>query len=243
MIDTNIYGYIKFTGEKWANNLADGIVSFSCAGKYIADEQSTGDTSKGDRLEAVFAHLKKGDERIAICKKRFGIDLEIIEDNEYVYLRRRSSCLVPIFCIFGITDSLIKSKELDEHNVRFNFDFPEDMYSGFIKSNYSCAFLQPQSFELEIDATMNDLAIRYYMKPVVYEIVDGEFYIEPTDNREELFFKRSIYSNQHEFRIILPDERLSSICKRKNITLNPCNKKDKYVLMNSRYGLSFIGKR
>jgi len=243
-MDTNIFGYIKFTGETWANNLANGEVSFSCAGKYISDEQTTGDTSRGDRLEAVFAHLKKDDNRIAICEKRFGTDLEVIEDNEYVYLRRRSSCLVPIFCIFGITDSLFKTEVLNEHEVKFSLDFPEDMYGGFTdKSNYSCAFLQAQSFESEIKTTFNSLSIKYNMKPAVYGIVDGDFYIEPTEAREELFLKRSIYSNQHEYRIILPEERFSSICERKNIMLNPCNKNDKFALTGDRYGLSFIGKR
>lgn len=239
-----VFGYIKFTSEEWAQKTKEGEISFSCSGKFIADEQTTGDTSRGDRLEAVFAHIKKSDERIAKYKEILGTDLEVIEDNEYVYLRRRSSCLVPIYCIFGIYEELVEVKPIDEKSIRFSFDFPEKMYEGFSdESNYTCAFLQAKSFEDEIKSTFESLNIKYICKPVQYRQEEDEFFIEPTENREELFSKRSIYDGQNEYRIILPDIKLKCICERKNITLNPCNINDKHVLSGGRYGLTFTGKR
>lgn len=98
-MDRICFGYLKFGKRIWVERFAYGELSFSCAGKYISDYQCTGDEARGDRLEAVFAHVPKSDPRVEQCKSRFESDLEIINDGNDVFLRRRSSSLIPVFCL------------------------------------------------------------------------------------------------------------------------------------------------
>lgn len=240
----NCLGYIKFSSRKWLEKLAYGELSFSCSAKFISDYQCSGDETRGDKLEAVFAHVDKKDKRIEESVNRLGRDLEIIDDNDRIYLRRRSSCLVPIYCLFGITDELVDAEEIDSHNVKFTFDFPEEMYKGFSDNEANCSlFIQAKSFEREFEVTTHMLGIQAKKQFVKYLDKENElFFIEPTDEREELFIKSTSYSNQNEYRITLPSIRLQNAFERMPIHLCDINYSDRYIFPY-RVSIKFWGKR
>lgn len=244
MTTINACGYLRFSEEKLLEKFRDGELSFSCAGKFISDEMCTGDKARGDRLEAVFARVRENDKRIEECKKSLGQDLEVIHDTDgYVFLRRRSSCLVPIFCMFCITENDFKKVSEDEHNVKIQFCFPEKMYRGFSDNGAYCSvFAQAKSFDEAVKKCFEGNGIEYKQKNVNYsEKRKKEFFIIPDDSRSELFYKSPNYDEQNEVRIILPYEKMKSICERKNFQLSIPN--GEIILFPERVGMTIVGRK
>lgn len=220
-MELETYGYIRFSERKWLERFVYGEISFSCPGKFIIDAICTADQTRGDYMEAVFARLKSQDRRIEECKQTLGNDLEIIYDkDDYVFLRRRSSCLVPIFCFFAVTADNFK-KEENEGKIKLSFEFPMEMYKGFCDNDQYCsAFVQAKPFDGALKSTFKSLGITYKEQAVDYtEKGKNEFFIEPDKSRQELFYKHPKYVNQHEVRIILPYEKMNSAFQRKEFQL------------------------
>lgn len=230
---TTVYGYIKFGEEKWLKRLFYGELSFSCAANFISYAQCTGDKKRGDPYEAIFARLWKNDTRIEEYKYKLEKDLEIIEDGNHVLLRRRSACLVPIFCIFGIPDSseYFEKKEEDDNIVKLKFKFSEEMYQGFSdNSENASVFFQAAPFDKAIEETFNSLTIPKINRLVNYTYrANNEFVIEPNDNYDELFYKRDRYKVQNEYRIILPKIKFTSPCERRSVCVPNIDMTDKYL--------------
>lgn len=172
--------------------------------------------------------------------------MEIIDDREFVYLRRKSSKLVPILCLYGIKEENFTAKELDEHTVDFEFEFPENMYKHFSGDQKSSAlFIQAAPFEKAIQNALSKRAIKYQMKLVKYiDKKNDEFYIEPTDSRCELFYKTrgNTYDWQQEVRIILPSMLTNSESKREEIAFGKMSDND-IALLDVRVKLHIRGKR
>lgn len=245
-MEQTIYGYIRFDNEEQLKKITDGKLTFSCAKNWIDEENMGGSTFRGDSLEAVFARVRKNDERIKKCKDDFGEDLEIIDDGEFVYLRRKSSELVPILCLYGIKEENFTAKEIDEHTVDFEFEFPDDMYKHFSGDQKSSAlFIQANPFKKAIQDVLSKRGIKYHMKFVKYiDKKNDEFYIEPTDSRCELFYKTrgDTYDWQQEVRIILSSILMNSESKREEIAFEKMNDKD-IVPFDVRVKMHVIGKR
>lgn len=222
----NAYGYIRFGEKKWLEKNKYGEISFSCPGKFVNDEMTTGNQSRGDSMEAIFARLPESDRRIEKYKEKLGTDLDILPDKEgYVFLRRKSSLLTPIFCMFCITDKDFELVSQTAEYVKLQFTFPEEMYKGFSDNEKNCSiFTQASDFDNSIKEFFNRKKIKYRMQMVDYcEKDKKEFFIEPDDSRNELFYKRGIYKGQNEARIILPQLKMKSACERKtyNLGINP----------------------
>ena len=189
---------------------------------------------------------KKNDERIEIYKRTLGDDLEIIDDEGCVYLRRKSSCLVPVLCLYGIKEENFTDKEIDEHTIDFEFDFPEDMYKHFsVDQKSSVLFIQPAPFEKAIQTALSKHSIKYDIRFVKYiDKKKSVFFINPTDSRDELFYKTisDIYNQQQEVRIVLMSESVKNESKRKNIALGKMGDKD-INLLDVRVKMRVRGKR
>ena len=223
----------RFSEQRWIDTLINGELSFSCARAFVKQAIATDNEIQGDKYEGVFARLMPDDKRIEEMERLLCKDLEKINDNGYVLLRRRSALFKPIFCFYAYRaiDALDDGAEkavIGENVIRHDFD--PQMFSGFANGYWNCAVvaddrrftvitLQPNDFIGRINFWMKYNNLAYVMKPVNYEIQAKEtFFIEPTEKYEELFCKRPQYAYQHECRICLHRKSLLSFCDR--YTLN-----------------------
>lgn len=234
-------------GKPNIQRLYGGEVSFSCAKAYIFQAKHGGNDEQGDSDEAVFARLKKGDPRIEEMKLRLEKDLEIIDDGLHVKLRRKSSCYIPIFCCYSLlySDFASQVKQVGDNLVRI--DIPDKIYNGFLgeancKNVFSNdhrtmgVFFQPRPFFEHIEAALTASGHPFRRDAIDYEIEAAEeFFIEPTDQRKELFCKRPKYQYQHEERIILHRERLDAFFDRLNISIVPLADDDRHLMPDLFY--------
>lgn len=61
----------RFGEKRWIEKIADGNLSFSCAGAFINQAKKTGNTVQGDEYEGIFARLYPDDSRIDKMKKNW----------------------------------------------------------------------------------------------------------------------------------------------------------------------------
>lgn len=244
--ETQSYGLLKVGQNKWIQKLYNGEVSFSCAKAFIYQAKHDENDEQGDSDEAVFARLKKDDPRIDEMRHLLGRDLEIIDDNSYVKLRRKSACFVPIFCIYTIlySDFISQVKKKGDNYIRI--DISDKIYNGFIGST-DCqnvlsndfrimgAYFQPKPFFGYLETALKNEEYLFRRNAINYTAeADNEFFIYPTDDYDELFYKRPKYEYQHEARIILPYQRIG-LCNRINIQMQPLDDKDRHLLPDQFY--------
>lgn len=234
----NAFIIYRFSPEKYMNSLLDGDFNFGCPGKYIEEAITEGNNEQGDKYEAVFARLKHEDHLIQDMKDLLKDDLEIIEDGEYVLLRRESAKLVSTFCFFNyIIEDLRKGVIGEPKNglLPITLEFDEKMYSGFSdKSNengpltitaiYTHEFIKRAK---EVINSESGIKSRARMREVDYQL-RGEktFFIPPSDSYDELFYKRPKYDYQHEGRIVLPGIRLENIERRYSLKSKPFDRRN-----------------
>lgn len=239
----------KFGEKRWMERLAAGEISFSCPGNFAFQAKKTGNDVQGDLYDGIFARLLPDDPRIRKMKSELGRDLEQLEDGDYIILRRRSAKLKPIFCMYSYTagdilsDGSVNSSGV--HKVRHDFD--EKMYSGFSESlaiknvisdshRFTQLTFHPKPFVEQFKKTMKVNGIKYVMKPVNYELFEqNTFFIEPTDQYDELFYKFPKYKYQLEARICLVDMKFGCIFDRKNIQIGELPSGDYWMTHNPLY--------
>lgn len=231
----------KFGPYKYINDLKNGEISFSCPGKYIDIAKNIGNDTQGDMDEGIFAKLKCGDSRIDRMKKQLGEDLEIIEAGEYVKLRRWSSYYIPTFCFYSFR--VIDLLESDLQHIgwqRISHEFDDSMYEGFgdyfirnvlsIQNRPAQLMIQAKPFANNLKINLVAQSMNPRIKHVDYtEFAKDEFFIEPTSERDELFYKFPKYSSQKEIRICLIDEKLQNYNQRKIVEIDSFNDKEVFI--------------
>lgn len=238
----------KIGEMRWIQKILEGELSLSCAGAFIHQAKKTGNYIQGDLSEAVFARLLNSNPKIEEVKNKLGNDLEIVSDGDYSFLRRKTAKLKPIFCAFAYTagDALKDNIELSTGEHRLKFEFDERMYKGFtqnIKLNviaethrFTNLFLQSKPFVENIKRALYLEHIPYQMRKISYiNMSEGEFFIEPTNNYDELHYKSSQYEYQHEARICLTGEKFSNIFERYCLRLFPMLKNDYFIIHSELY--------
>lgn len=238
--DENAIILFRFGEQRWIDKFIDGDMSFSCAGAFIHQALKTGNDVQGDPLEAVFARCKKDDVLVEQMQSKLGADLEVIPDGEYVLLRRHSAKKRPIFCFYGYkaVDAL-REREITKLGVnKIRHDFDQRMYDGFSESlkirnvvsdshRFTQLTLLPDPFVKRVKMAMAIKGYGYTMKPVNYtEFANSTFFIEPTRNYDELFYKFPKYSYQHEARICLKDMEFRSIFDRFSVDIGYLSKNE-----------------
>lgn len=221
--ENNTFQVFRFGQKRYTEAFARGYFSFSCPGAYITQAIETGNNEQGDRFEAVFARLRKTDPRIEKMKEQLHEDLEIIEDGEYVLLRRYSARLIPVFCFFNYKISDLREGELGEYKdgtILVKMKFDPKMYSGFESENASdeekliLIYIDAVAFTNKVEGflkTPQGKNANARMSEVDYkERGNDTFFIEPTENYDELKYKRPRYKYQHEGRIYFPQCRFIS---------------------------------
>lgn len=246
--DNTAFLLYKFGEFKWMKKIQEGEISFACLGKFIDIAKRTGNNEQGDKDEGVFARLKKGNPKIEEMAIKLKDDLEIIEDGEYVKLRRQSSYYIPTFCFYSLKGSDLTTgiKQTGWQKVKHNFD--ENMYSGFSKDEVrnvlhpnfvpTTLIIQPAPFKHLLNIELLKQNIQFVIKHINYtEFKKEEFFIEPTPSRTELFYKFPKYEYQHETRICLINHPMNDIYKRLNFNIGPLLKEESFMLTEKFYSV------
>ena len=225
----------KFSEQRWIDKIIDGELSFSCAGAFINQAIASGNLVQGDPYEGIFARLDTNDKRISEMKKKLGKDLEIYEVDNKILLRRKSAKLKPIFCFYTIRiEDLLNENQIDkigEQTLKHKFN--DLLYNGFSNSliapnvvrnefQFSQMAIQPQAFMARIRESMANKGLGFKMGNVDYEEFKKDtFFIEPTKEYKELFYKFPEYKYQNEGRICLKDISFYTPCQRYNLSVRP----------------------
>lgn len=233
MITESLVICMKISQEIWIKKLLNGSVWFGFINNYIKQAEETGNNEQGDKYEGIFAHVKKDSKTIRKYQERFGADLEIINDSEYCFLRRKSCKKVAAFCMYGVKNSDLEITDIyydDTGKMKGHFrcDIDQKMYNSFLRDGTlpeSVAGYYCSAGHL-IGAIEKALNVNHYnwkRKMVTYDIdIEKEFIIEPTSEYPELWHKRKDLSYQHEVRFAI----LDSIKEEKGIeiTIDPIKK-------------------
>lgn len=226
--------YLKINKEKWIRKLHDeGDICFNRVGYFINKAETGKNDEQGDRYEGVFARLLRSDPRIDDYKNSLGDDLEIIDDDSHVFLRRKSVKNIPIFCMFGLTEDDLKFQDNEPilgedgqlHEIA-EYVIPDKMVNELMNTMENTSevwgfYVDSVQFRKEVARMLNYQNIDFSEKYVAYDIdLTEEFVLDiPLDDSySELFHKRKDYNYQHEIRYILPNSPTDD--KRKFI-LNP----------------------
>ncbi len=205
---------MKISQQKWIEKLQKGEAWFGAINEYIKKAEESGNNEQGDKYEGVFARCRKDSTLIVKCQHRFREDLEIIDDGEYCFLRRKSCRLMLAFCMYGIKKNdlelfgEIDCKD-DVKTCNFKYYFEPKMYDSFLQDGSSSS--EVAGFYCSaghiINAIKKSLEIANYnwnLKMINYDIdLTKEFFINPLPDYPELWHKRKDLSYQHEFRFIV----------------------------------------
>ena len=218
----------RFDEAQWIRNLISGHVSFSCVENFLKSYKKDGNVVRGDIFEGIFAHLPRTDTRVQKAILELGSDLELIDDGDYVYLRRYSVKKIPVFCIYMIDgETLVKNIDsAGVHDVEIVFD--SRLVKGFSKcdsynedEHINILSIYPEQFITPIFSYCLEQDIKIKRDKVIYKNIHGDYYIEPTDKYDELFVKDICYDYQQEERMILPREQVYGENNRYNLDLKP----------------------
>lgn len=205
---------LKISQQKWVEKLSNGEAWFGAINEYIKKAENNNNNEQGDKYEGVFARCKKNSILVKESQLRFGEDLEIIDDGEYCFLRRKSSRLMLAFCMYGIKkDELELFGEVDDSNeiktCQFKYLIESKMYNNFLQdgtppSKIAGYYCSAGHLIDSISKSLNDKSYIWNLKMITYDIdLNKEFYIAPQDNYSELWHKRKDLAYQHEFRFLI----------------------------------------
>ena len=237
----------KFGESRWINQIINGNLSFSCAGAFINQAEKTGNNIQGDKYEGVFARLKKEDQRIDEMKDLLGDDLELLQDGEYTFLRRKSVKLRPIFCLFAyLAKDVVNDPSVKQTGVQtVRLDFDHRLREGFVNTDtqnvlseshrFTLAYLLPKPFIDRMNIALFNNKISYDMNMVRYIDFNNEFFITPTPHYNELLVKSNKYEYQHEARICLYKDALNCIFDRYNLRILKFNDDEYHLFYEEIY--------
>ena len=235
---TTLFG-VKIGAEKWIKKLYEGSACFSPVGDFIVEGETTGNNEQGDKFEGVFARLKKDNPLIEKMSKKLGEDLEKIVDGEYILLRRKSCRDIPVLCLYGMYKEdarEIDSKIFDNgvFQSTLQFQLSDKMYNEFLNGPVlSKGKIEPWSmgmslghFQNVIENELDKKGVQYKAVKINYDLFKtDEFFVEPTENYDELCHKSVRLNYQKEVRWILSN----------------IHQKDKFILPYSPLSKESVG--
>ncbi len=216
MIDEHLTLCLKISQPDWIEKLKNGEAWFGKINNYIEEAEKNNNNEQGDRFEGVFARCKRASELIGRYSNLLGDDLEIVDDGDYCFLRRKSSRLLKALCMYGIKNSDLQIIEIindSETNpfVKFRYDIDERMYNNFLQDGSSPSevagfYASAGHFNEAIENSLYKNGYFWKRAMIQYDIdVTAEFCIDISDDYPELWHKRCDLCYQHESRIIVYD--------------------------------------
>lgn len=216
LYDDSLVFCLKIAQQEWIKRLKDGSAWFGKINNYIEKAIEADNDDQGDRYEGIFARTLKRSSLVEKYSVIFGDDLEIIDDGEYCFLRRKSSKLQKAFCTYGIRKSELEITEVinpdDETPLcRFQYFISPRMYNGFLQDGSAPAdvagfYCSAGHLNSAIEQALRSAGYRWKRDMIEYDIdLSQEFFIEPLDGYPELWHKRVDLAYQHESRIVIYD--------------------------------------
>ncbi len=210
-MNCNVLLCMKVSEKKWIEKLRNGEACFNQIDSYIKKSIDDKNDDQGDKYEAVFARIKKTDKRLQELRKRFGEDLEEIQDDSdnYVLLRRKSARRILVFCLYGVkaenlkhVDGSYDDSDAEIIRCKGKYEFSKRMFEDFLKISNVYGFYASAGHLFEnIEKALNNNNITYRKEVIRYELDPvEEFYFEPDEKYSELMFKRKDLSYQQEIR-------------------------------------------
>ena len=214
MQDEKLVFCIKISQKEWIEKLQAGSAWFGAINNYIVQAETSNNNEQGDKYEGVFSRCKKDSHLLEEFQHRFGDDLEVIDDGDYCFLRRKSSRQVCAFCMYGIKNTdLTPIGEINESDGvlvgSFHYDIEPKMYSGFLQDGHTPAevagfYCSSGHIINAIESSLRKEGYSWRRNMVHYDIdISKEFFIEPGHDYPELFHKRTDLQYQHEVRILI----------------------------------------
>lgn len=215
---TSILLIVKISQEKWIESLCSGDAWFGAINNYIMQAETSGNNEQGDRYEGIFARCRRESEIIKKYSMRFGNDLEIIEENDYCLLRRKSSRNMLAFCMYAFTEKEMINLKIgekisdDTYKATCEFIVDKKMFDGFLQDGsletQVCGFYcSPGHFFEALEKGIKERGYRFKRNKIVYDIdLSKEFDLEPDLDYSELWHKRTDLDYQHEERILIYNE-------------------------------------
>ncbi len=214
MESKNLVLCLKISQPKWIEKLQSGEAWFGAINNYITEAEKTNNNEQGDRFEGIFAHLPKNALSVHECKVRFGDDLEIIDDGDFCFLRRKSARFHYAFCMYGVKNTELKL--IDEpKNIggvlkgHFRYEIAPQMYNSFLQDGSTASevagyYCSPGHIVENIEQKLNESQYNWARKMIEYDIeIEKEFFIEPSSDYPELWHKRKDLDYQHEMRFLI----------------------------------------
>ena len=204
---------LKVSQERWIRSLKSGTACFNPIDCFIKKAEIDGNNEQGDKYEGIFGRIKKTDARLHELRERLGADLEIIDDGDYVLLRRYSTRNIPIFCTYGVLREEITINPDSVHREggkmigTARYDFPDKIYDGFLDDDDVWGFYcSAGHLHTEIEKALTHNKIRFEKAKISYDIdLSKEFLLTIDDSYPEVTHKRMDLSYQHEIRYYLLD--------------------------------------
>lgn len=216
MLDEKLVFCLKISQKQWIEKLSGGSAWFGLIDNYIKQAEETDNNEQGDRYEGVFARCRRTSNLVERYQSIFGGDIEIIDDDEFCFLRRKTSRYMHAFCMYGIKNTDLKvigDIELvdGEYKGKYHYDIDTKMYEGFLqdgndKSQVAGYYCSAGHINEAIEKALKIRGYRWKRDMVKYDVdLRQEFFIEPLPDYPELWHKRKELSYQHETRFLLYD--------------------------------------
>lgn len=207
---------LKISQPVWIEKLYNGEAWFGKINGFIEQAEKEKNNEQGDKYEGVFARCKRASPLVIKYSNLLGADLEIIDDGDFCMLRRKSSRLMKVFCMYGIRNSDLEITEVmdpeaTESMVKYRYNVSEKMYKGFLQDGISASevagfYASAGHINEAIEKSLLNRGDRWARAMVQYDIdLASEFCIDISQDYPELWHKRKDLSYQHESRIVIYD--------------------------------------
>lgn len=241
--DAVVFFLLKIMENKYIESFVNGNVYFSCCKRWINIEKSGGKSGQGDIYEGVFAKYKKSNSRKPkqYYRKKFGKDLEVLSNDNYVLFRRRSSLMIPATCFYSfdslsiidflpayqtnrICELIEKNSDKDSFKIdNFPFIIPRQYLEEFNISSkmINSVIIQPRDFLSKLkEHSVVYRKVKYIDMSDEFDIFKSKTYQTDFNMQEahalnehiEIFYKdKNKFAHQNELRAVIKDKQLSSL--------------------------------
>ena len=240
--DFSTMALLRCIEKKYAKDFRNGKVFFGKPINWI-NAGIKGDRGQGDKLEGTFLVAKEDDSSDFIKNLKKNENLAYIEDDGFIYFRKKGIENLYCLCLYGLHDNSFKERNIDEtgkvHYIsrvgkQYFSDFAKnitrEMYENIEDENKKAVIFicNPHKFFERIKNALKKIGVKeeeIIISPVEY-VNRREVAISVVGYPRELLLKDKYFSRQSEVRIIINSKNkqfLDYIENNKVIDIGPCD--------------------
>lgn len=218
---------IKFGERKHIKSLRNGNISVNNIGYYVKQELKTGKAGIGDKYDGATV-IYNADIYLKPLEYNILKDINNIHFKANIAIHRNEDIETPIFCAVGIRKSELENKD---GKLIFKFSKEEIMKLKEDFTEYTDVLIIPASaFADKVIKKSTKENISVDMGQVAYyeEDINQSKRVKDGFGPNIIFWKKRRFSNQREFRVAFPGEKIS---ERKDL-INIGNLKDISLMLD-----------